>query len=65
MVLFIFSAPDWYHKMSISLYKPLISNISWFSDNYKSHFSMAIPCNSLFLHEEYLFATVGPIFILK
>ena len=32
MVLFIFSAPDWLYKTSISSYKPLISNISWFSD---------------------------------
>ena len=32
MALFIFSAQFGYNQMSISSYKPLISNISWFSD---------------------------------
>ena len=32
MALFIFSAPDWPYKMSISSSKPRFSNISWFSD---------------------------------
>ena len=32
MALFIFSAPDWPYKMSISSWKPRFSNISWFSD---------------------------------
>ena len=38
MALFIFSAPDWPYKMSISSYKPLISNISGFSNISNSTF---------------------------